>query len=355
MSAARKPIVYFGDAAKAGQRITIKTKRLIAAEVEEENVIVPFVRILDRETARTLPYRRRKFEWKPPLHWGQVKLFASELEFLTEYGNRSNVVVYAGAADGRHIPFLANMFPNHKFMLWDPAPMYRGCLEMPNIECHRELFTDEIATTFAGANVLFISDIRSMPEGFDYGQMTPELDQEIEDDVKRDMEYQKKWYEIIKPVAAMLKFRLPYTPGQSTYLDGDVYFQAFAAETSSESRLIVNPMRHTATDAMYDHEEYENFMYRFNRCTRIQPDTDPLNEPLKELFNPVPCSYDTWALAYIVRKYMAEHDPRPAAEHRPGEIIYHLMHYIGSNFERGYANKKKIHDDHMIANKDVTI
>ena len=42
-------------------------------------------RVLDVKTAPHAPYRRRKFEKKTALHWGQRKLLISEIEFLTEY------------------------------------------------------------------------------------------------------------------------------------------------------------------------------------------------------------------------------------------------------------------------------
>jgi len=357
----RKPVVYYGDAAKVGQRIPITVKKKLAAEEEECNVHVPFIRILTLDgTTRSLEYRRRKFEWKEPLHWGQLKLFTSELEFLTMYSHLSNIIVYAGAADGRHIPFLANIFKNHKFVLWDPVPLYEGYANMPNIEFHQELFTDETALAVSEKykKILFISDIRSMPDDFDYGNMTPNLDEEVEEDVKRDMQLQKQWCEIMNPKACMLKFRLPYTPGKTVYLLGDVYFQAFAAETSSETRLIVSKKKHGFATCEYDHEAYENYMYRFNHCTRIQPldafaqstYMENLVKKIKEaqaLFNPIPLSYDVLALVYVIQKYLDVHDP----ESPPGEIIHHLTKYISSSFYRKYNNKKIVHEKHMAHNK----
>ena len=46
-------------------------------------------RILDVKKAPHAPYRRRKFEKKTALHWGQRKLLISEIEFLTEYADLS--------------------------------------------------------------------------------------------------------------------------------------------------------------------------------------------------------------------------------------------------------------------------
>lgn len=363
----RKPITYYGDASRAGQRIPIKVKRQLAKEEEECKIDVPFTRTISLSgdnPSRSLPYRRRKFEWKPPLHWGQIKLFTAELEFITKYAVEPCKIVYAGSSDGRHIPYLANMFPDHMFQLWDPAPMYSGWRDLSNIEFHQELFTEDIARKEFGNpeshdRILFISDIRSMPEGFDYANMTADMDQEIEQDVKKDMHLQRVWCKIMRPRASILKFRLPYTPGESEYLDGDLYFQAFASETSSECRLVIDNERHAYRTRMYNHEEYENIMYRFNRCTRVQElnETAAADEEIKkaisvsytlrELFEPVPLSYDVMTLVYVVQKYIKAFDP----EALPGEIIYHLLNYTGSNFQKKYNIKKKITEKHMDENK----
>jgi hypothetical protein len=44
--------------------------------------------------------------------------------------------------------------------------------------------------------------------------------QEVEENVKADMTRQMQWHMQTKPVASMLKFRLPYAAGKTEYLDG---------------------------------------------------------------------------------------------------------------------------------------
>lgn len=362
----RRPITYYGDVSRAGQRIPIKVKRQLAKEEEECAVNVSFERIIDFDTTRRLEYRRRKFEWKPALHWGQLKLFTSEIEFITHYTragtkeSRELTIVYAGSSDGRHIPYLAHLFPQHRFLLWDPAPMYAGWKDLPNIEFRQELFTDDtardIVNRYDSQSLLFISDIRSMPEGFDYANMTPDMDEEIEQDVKEDMRVQKSWCEIMRARGSMLKFRLPYTPGETEYFIGDVHFQAFAAETSSECRLVIDSEQHGYETRMYDHVDYENIMYRFNRCTRVQDlqsfdaITITIAERVRELaplFDPVPLSYDVLRIVYAVQMYIDAFDPHA----KPGEIIFHLINYISSSFQKKYETKKKLHDKHMEHNR----
>lgn len=54
------------------------------------------------------------------------------------------------------------LFKNITFDLYDPAKF----AIKPNERCtiNRGLFTDEIAKTFKGKNILFCSDIRSNPD-----------------------------------------------------------------------------------------------------------------------------------------------------------------------------------------------
>ena len=93
---------------------------------------VKFSRVLS-EDMPCVPYRRRTGETKTVIHWGQRKLLMSEIEFLTEHAsevpkmlflsfyssdnNQSQWVIYAGAAPGTHINFLADMFPEVSLLL----------------------------------------------------------------------------------------------------------------------------------------------------------------------------------------------------------------------------------------------
>lgn len=61
------------------------------------------------------------------LHLGQLKLFLSEVQFLTQQisfeqrqNNTTIYVIYAGSGPGHHDQKLADMFPNVKFILIDP-------------------------------------------------------------------------------------------------------------------------------------------------------------------------------------------------------------------------------------------
>ena len=219
---------------------------------------IPFCRILQANDER-LPYRRRKGEVKTVIHWGQRKLLMSEIEFLTLYGTGSRMVVYAGAAPGTHIAFLSDMFPELHFFCVDPAPF--TVKETDKITIVQDLFSNEMAQRLGNEHpgMLFISDIRS-------ADWERDNDRVIEEKVLRDMVMQKQWHISMKPVRSMLKFRLPWTAGTTTYLDGDVYLPVWGPITTTETRLITKD--NTVAEIEYDHKKYEEQLFFFNTVTR---------------------------------------------------------------------------------------
>ena len=93
------------------------------------------------------------------IHWGQRKLHLSEIDFFTSNTDKNELytVVYAGAANGHHIPLLSKMFPNLEFHLYDPAP-FSPLIDKGNtklkINPYKDsnlpigFFTDEIASKY---------------------------------------------------------------------------------------------------------------------------------------------------------------------------------------------------------------
>jgi hypothetical protein len=211
-----------------------------------------------------LPYRSGAYSFRVADHKGQRKLLMSEVDFLTRnVGKDSITVVYPGSAPGEHIPLLATLFPKIEFHLYDPAPFrIRSNHLWPSvagrIQLCGQMFGEKEARRYAGwgatVKVLFISDIRSGSP----------FQEEFESEVWANMEAQKKWYEIIRPKAALLKFRLPYTDGKSTvmtkYLAGSVRHQPWAPLTSTEGRLEVT----VGSLAEYDSTAYEKQCFHRN-------------------------------------------------------------------------------------------
>ena len=195
----------------------------------------------------------------PTIHDGQRKLLLSEIELLTKYGDLAPTVVYIGAAMGRHLLTLHELFPKHKFILYDPNPFHEPLLTHKAFEIHNDFFTDEDVKKYKKKPILFISDIRSQDNVDD--------PKKFEESIVEDMARQRKWVEEIKPKASSLKFRLPFTPGVTEYLDGDVYIQSYPPKFSAECRLFVTDKQLKKTKK-YNHTEHEQRMWYHNNIAR---------------------------------------------------------------------------------------
>ena len=153
--------------------------------------------------------------------------------------NAEAVVVYAGAAPGRHLALLARLYPRIAFHLYDPAAF--AVPATPQFYVHQDFFTDETAASWRNRCDVFISDIRLTSETGADG-WSPQAEAQI----AADMAAQARWTQTIAPRAgALLKFRPPYlAPGATLkfrYLAGDVFWQAWAPRSSTEGRLLARP------------------------------------------------------------------------------------------------------------------
>ena len=206
-----------------------------------------------------LEYYLRTNILKRSLHWGQLKLFLSELEFLTkilsEKPNKKIVFVYAGAAPGHHIKFLHDMFKEIDFELYDPNKFVIS--DEPGLKTHVQFFMDEDAQYWHDKAkkddlyLVFCSDIRTEPA--------------TSENVIRNMNMQLGWWKIMNPDLSMFKFRLPWEAGKTTYTEGDIYLQAFPGPTSTETRLMV---RKNAKIINYDNKTYESACFNHNVINR---------------------------------------------------------------------------------------
>ena len=198
------------------------------------------------------------------IHWGQRKLLDSEIEFLTMYHKKGDIVVYAGAAPGTHILILSEMFPKLHFILVDPREFNSILFNVPNITIINGYLNKEsakdIKKDYKNKKILLISDIRT---GLDVGRADFPTDEEI----YADMKLQQSFYELLDPEWSMFKFRLPWESKTMSYLEGDIYLQIFAAEQSSETRLMVGK---NAKKKTYNAPKYDDQLYYFNTITRCQ-------------------------------------------------------------------------------------
>jgi hypothetical protein len=242
-----------------------------------------------------MKYHRRENEIKTTLHWGQRKLLLTEIEFLTMFAKKGDIIVYAGAAGGKHIPYLAKMFPEVTFDLWDPNPF--SIKETEQIKIFNEYFTEDVAKKYSenGDKILFMSDIRTAD--------TNKLDaEEIEEYVFNDMKMQQDWHETIKPKRSMLKFRLPWDSGKTKYLKGDIYFQVWAPQTSTETRLITDKIVNGKIKYHeYDNTKYESQCMYFNNVTRVSL------YPHNVKGDGIDYCYDCRGEVYILEKYFLKY------------------------------------------------
>jgi len=235
-----------------------------------------------------MPYQRSKDVIKTNVHNGQLKLFLTELEFLTDSLDKDTpaIVVYAGSAPSNKIYFLAKMFPRVKFVLVDPNEHYimfsggsqyddkwinkclyfrarektkfapttarinawlggaqvtprRGIVQqtIPTniLDIIRETdysfyiiedyFTEEIGALLSG-DCLFISDIRSREES---------ADNPTDLDILWNSAMMYNWLKVLKPRRYMLKFRCPYVIN-----DTSKRYLAIAYENSSYTHPALN-------------------------------------------------------------------------------------------------------------------
>ena len=203
---------------------------------------------------------------KTSVSWGQRKLALSIVQFLSDHWDKqivpNPILLYIGAAPGNNIEYImTNLFPDFTVHLYDPREMKVSPTD--KMVVHKQLFTDETALQWSNRNDVFLmSDIRSVDS------LSTDEDTR-EKGIWEDMQLQARIYETVRPVRAMLKFRLPYyiekvTSRYSEYLYGLVYRGIWARQRSTETRLV--PM--TNSDGIdrisWDNLKYESQMYYHN-------------------------------------------------------------------------------------------
>lgn len=231
------------------------------------------------------------------------------------------IVVYAGAAPGDHDGYLSDLFPRVKFILVDPnpfkivganpvylrrttdavgydeaVPMLKRAIEgKDRIYIIAGLFTNDLAKAIHDTIKLptyFISDIRTNVTD---GQSFPDTA-----DIMWNSAQQFNWIVAMKPIKSMLKFRHPFYEESSeimentlkipyiaaefelakkngidfienarrkhlVFFSGEVRIQAFAGNSSTETRLVTDGKNIVDWGTP---SEYEDKFFYFNAITR---------------------------------------------------------------------------------------
>jgi len=218
-----------------------------------------------------------EFNYKT-LHWGQRKLFLSELHFfnniiLNKYKNFNKfLVIYAGAAPGIHLNLLGHLFPYVEFHLYDPnlfdssliknkkqfkinplKDVKTGIFNENIIKQYLKLF-DENKNKYNDYIIIFISDIR----GNDISKIKEhklcsekDIDKELvffnqikknifENIIYDDLNIQKNFVSLLNAHENLLKFRLPFNNDNIDYFKGTIYIQPWNSLSGTETRLYVS-------------------------------------------------------------------------------------------------------------------
>lgn len=288
-----------------------------------------------------IPYRRREPSKRSTLSWGQRKLLMNEIDFLLNYAmtpdTETVTVVYAGAAPGTHIPLLVRFFPHCFFVLYDPADFDDAAFaglsreERARVETVRTFFTEEDAARCTmrrpGQHTLFISDIRTCTMGSD-----DDDEESVERKVREDMARQAGWVRTIRPTASLLKFRLPWEPGQTPYLRGRLLLQPWAPTSTTETRLLVTANDAAAPDVLYDNVTYEEQMMSHNTIERARPHPHAYCDERLGLDECFDCAFevDVWE-----RLLASGQLPSSAENSAEGWSVARLVEYVSSTLSRG--------------------
>ena len=223
-------------------------------------------------------------------HWGQRKLFLTEMEFLTKYASEEKyIVVYAGAAPGTHLNYLASLFPQLDFVLYDEKDLLAKSIN--NVRSRSEKFTADIARSYSDSSrkVLFICNVRTYRAQAD-GQNDP----------KEDMENQLEWYGLMKPQVALLNFRLPRQSGKFSYFKGHQIIEPWTSKRPTECRLVV---KKDPKMIDYDYQDFEDDLNRFQNNTRVMYYKHSMDDVENEGLDHC---YDCRAEIFILQEYLTK-------------------------------------------------
>jgi hypothetical protein len=280
----------------------------------------------------SLPYEN--WDEYNTVHYGQVKLFISDLAFLNLFIDYNKTptpfVVVIGAAPGEHFPALVKMFPRVIFHLYDPSDFNISRENMERISIHKKLFTMRDAESWSDrSDVYIISDLRVVTQAC---KASPAI---FEAQVAEDMKLQQEIILTVNPVAASLKLRFPYVDTNRDgkmidkpveYLDGFVFKQPWAKQNTNETRLFPIKVNGKYRRRIWSSIKYQDQTYFHNRFSRVSneyfnpytSDITPIYE--NELLN----DYDSTATIYVIRDYILKMEKNEGTREK-GIALYRVI------------------------------
>ena len=277
------------------------------------------------------------------IHWGQLKLFMSELSAFTYYLETSecSTIIYVGAAPGEHLYVLAKLFEELEFHLYDLAKFDKRLDELNNVKIYNKYFEEEDIKYWKNypSKVFLISDIRNLTMETKEDESGKRESERI---VWSDMKLQEQWVIDLEPYAALLKFRLPYAYDfilkeglTRKYLDGTVFRQLYHQDNSSETRLLVKGIGYRDWNLL----AYEQVNHYHNAITRCEVD---FKNPIDNSDNPIypeeglKNKFDATAMTVVIYDYLKKINMTPSEEN-----IKILIKYILNNITISGKNKLK--------------
>jgi len=264
---------------------------------------------------------------KKSMHLGQLKLFFAELLFLSMCAEPGHKVLYVGAAPGYHTTKLADMFPELMFDLWDPRNF--EVENRPNIKTYQDFFTDTTAKNYANTpeKILLMCDLRTLTIGKFKKQKNIEKMDELVDD---DMKMQLKWCQMIKPVYAYLKFRLPYEIPHTKYLAGTIFLQPYS-KISTEARLLTDNYEKMF---IYNNIEFQEKLAYHNGYTRCHSKHYNKWKNIMDKYNLV----NNWdnALALNITDYYLRRKKLDTSEENVGKLFMEIINFHMDKYGKKY-------------------
>eukprot|EP00038_Savillea_parva_P016070 m.15807 g.15807 ORF g.15807 m.15807 type:complete len:533 (-) comp3317_c0_seq1:60-1658(-) len=215
-----------------------------------ENLVIP------RDWLPSSAYQRRRNTVKTLPENKTRGRALSLIWFLTKHSGGANTVVYAcDSGNGLTDLITETFFPNLDFDVYGEAST--EVTGSDRVKTHAARFTDADADKYKDKDgILFVCSYPSSAQ-----------EKATANNLWKDMRDQRQWTEAMRPMAAMLQWRLPFTPpaGESEYFDGEIFLLPWNRTSLNTCVLIV-----TDVDAkrVYDHADYEGYMFHHNRYTR---------------------------------------------------------------------------------------
>ncbi len=216
---------------------------------------------------------------------GARKLLLTELYFFVKMKRKWEdydriIVVYIGVAPATHLLLLWDLLGYDKRFEWhlydkekfDPQIIDISRIDPKHVKIFNEYFTEQTFENYEDERVILISQLRNVDlDKSVYPTLARGKQTDIaylENQVLIDNALNKRIYESMKPLCALIRFRVPYqydgAMKKYVYLKGEALFQPWVGLQSTETRLIVDECE----EFEWDCEKYENQMFYHNVLAR---------------------------------------------------------------------------------------